>query len=268
MDLLGVTSHRLARERADLHLEPGETYVAGGTWLFSEPQPATTGLVDLTSLGWPPVEKRPDDGIRIGATCTIAQLLAWPWPPAVADLAGRCADALLMSFKVRHAATVGGNLCLALPAGAMTALLAALDGQVLIWSADGGERREPVTHFVRSPGVTSLSPGEVVRAIDIPAPALGAGYVLRRIALTPYGRTSAMVIARRQGDGVVLTVTGSTPRPLVFEVGTVEQARTVIGTVQEWYADAHGATDWRAAMTERLAADAAAESLRDPGRES
>ena len=36
-----------------------------------------------------------------------------------ADLARRCAEALLMSFKVQHVATVGGNLCLALPAGAM-----------------------------------------------------------------------------------------------------------------------------------------------------
>ena len=32
---------------------PGYAWLAGGTWLFSEPQPATDTLIDLESLRWP-----------------------------------------------------------------------------------------------------------------------------------------------------------------------------------------------------------------------
>ncbi len=76
MDINTVTSFRTARTRADLVLAPGEVFMAGGTWLMSEPQPGTTGFIDLTTLGWPDLEVT-DAGLRIGATCTIAHLVAW-----------------------------------------------------------------------------------------------------------------------------------------------------------------------------------------------
>src|SRR5215813_8579432 len=34
----------------------GFAWLAGGTWLFSEPQPATDTLIDLGNLGWPAIE--------------------------------------------------------------------------------------------------------------------------------------------------------------------------------------------------------------------
>ena len=170
MDLVTVTSHRAARGREDLALAPGETLLAGGTWLFSEPQPEVSGLVDLTTLGWPDWESLPGV-LRIGATCTVSRVLDAPWGPA-AGLVRPCADSFLMSWKVQHVATVGGNLCLALPAGAMISLTAALDATVVIWTPDGGERREPVVDFVTGAGTTTLAPGEVLRAIDVPTAAL------------------------------------------------------------------------------------------------
>ena len=38
MDLDTIGTYRYARRRADLVLEPGERFLGGGTWLFSEPQ--------------------------------------------------------------------------------------------------------------------------------------------------------------------------------------------------------------------------------------
>ncbi len=32
---------------------PGDAWLAGGTWLFSEPQPGLRRLLDLNSLDWP-----------------------------------------------------------------------------------------------------------------------------------------------------------------------------------------------------------------------
>jgi len=263
MDLAWVESHRFASDRGSLALRPGERLLAGGTWLFSEPQPAVTGLVDLTALGWAPWEPLPDGGLRLAATCTVAQVQQAPWPAPA--LARQCADALLMSFKVQAAATVGGNLCLALPAGAMIALTASLAGEVVIWTPDGGERRTPVTEFVRGPELVDLLPGEVVRAVDLPARTLARPTALRRTSLTPHGRTAALVVGRREPDALVLTLTGSVPRPVVVTLpaGSPEQAvRAAVaaaGAEAGWYADPHGAPDWRAAQTGRLAAEVCAE---------
>ncbi|GAB2876212.1 FAD binding domain-containing protein [Nocardioides pacificus] len=278
MDLGTVTSLRPARSRADLVLAPGETLLAGGTWLFSEPQPLTTGLVDLTALGWPAWEHvGAGEGrrLRVAATCTIEQLLAVP--PVVLGPASRivreCAEALLMSFKVQHTATVGGNLCLALPAGSMISLMTALDAEVVVWTPHGGERREPVATFVTGPGRTTLAPGEVLRAVDVPAASLDPRRTLRtafrKIALSPIGRSSAVVTGRLTSRGDIhLVVTASTERPLRLADPGLRPGQSLeavlaelLSTVDCWFDDPHGPRDWRRAVTATLAVEVCEELL-------
>ncbi|MCD9196843.1 FAD binding domain-containing protein [Aeromicrobium wangtongii] len=258
MDLSSITSMRAARSRDDLALAPGESLLAGGSWLFSEPQSATSGLVDLTTMGWEPWCIGPA-GLSIAATCTIAELLE---PPAPADwtaapLFRQCAEAFLMSFKIWNTATVGGNLCLALPAGAMISLATALDASCVVWTPDGGERHEPVSSFVRGAGRTSLAEGEVLRSVELPIGALQGRTAFRTIALTPLGRSSAVVIGRLDPDErLTLAVTAATTRPHVFRFGhppTDDEVQDALRTIEDWYSDAHGAPDWRAAMTHQLA---------------
>ncbi|MEO9324276.1 FAD binding domain-containing protein [Nocardioides sp. C4-1] len=251
MDLSTVTSFRSARSRDDLALAPGEAWLGGGTWLMSDPQPATSGLVDLTTLDWAPWEAV-DGGLRIAATCTIEQVVEAPWPEHVRDVVRECADALLMSFKVQQVATVGGNVCLALPAGAMTALMVALDADVVVWTPDGGERRQSVASFVTGVRSTTLAPGEVVRAFEVASTALASRLAFRRLALHRLGRSSALVVGRSTDAGPVVTVTASTPRPYV-----VSSVSDLAGL--DWYADAHGAADWRAAVTRLLVGQVLAE---------
>ncbi|MQA34313.1 FAD binding domain-containing protein [Modestobacter roseus] len=263
MDLAWVESHRNATDRGSLALAPGEHLLAGGTWLFSVSTPEVTGLVDLTTAGWPPWEPLPDGGLRLAATCTVAQARQAPWPDPV--LAGQCADALLMSSKVAAAATVGGNICLGLPAGAMTALTAALDGEAVLWTPDGGERRTPVAAFVTGAQTVDLRPGEVLRAVDLPGAALRAPTAFGRASLTSHGRSAALVIGRRDPDAVVLTLTAAVPRPVVLTLPPEPDERAVRDAVADagaavgWYADVHGAPDWRAAQTARLAVEVCAE---------
>src|ERR1700712_4215694 len=123
--------------------------MGGGTWLFSEPQLDTTGLVDLTTMSWPTIEYL-DDGLRIGATCSIAELAKLPPRPGwnAHPLFFQSATALLASFKIWNVATVGGNICRSFAAGAMVSLCAALDGVALILTPDGGEDRSPVVEMV------------------------------------------------------------------------------------------------------------------------
>jgi CO/xanthine dehydrogenase FAD-binding subunit len=264
MDLVAVESVRVARERADLRLAPGEVPLAGGTWLFSEPQPGTTGLVDLAGMGWPALTELADGGLSIAATCPIGALHEMPsaglaHSSAVADLFSACADALLMSWKIQNVATVGGNLCMALPAGAMISLTAALDGVAVIWTPDDGERREPVAEFVHGVQSTSLAPGEVLRAVELPGAALTARVAMRRISLAHLGRSAALVIGRRDADGgFVATVSAATTRPHVLRFTTLPDRAALasaVDAIDDWYDDVHGAPDWRHAMTRRFAAE-------------
>lgn len=266
MDLIEVDSMRVPTSRVELALADGEALLGGGTWLFSEPQPGIRGLVDLTALGWAPVTDSADGGLEVAATCTLAQLRdAAPRFGAAAPVVTACVDALLGSWKIHNVATVGGNICLALPAGPMTSLAAGLGATALIWSPDGTERRVPVAGFVTGVRSTVLRAGEVLRAVEFPAPPDWVSH--RRASLAPLGRSAALVLARRSADharavGFTLTVTASTPAPRVFGFPRVPDAAELAAAIEtcDWYEDAHGAADWRRAMTLRFAEELRAEA--------
>lgn len=259
MDLPALTEVRLPQTRAELALSATVVPLAGGTWLFSEPQPGLTGLVDLAALGWKPWTRRDDGGLSVAATCTIAQLVAIPASAAwrAVPLFRPCAESLLQSFKVWNTATVGGNICTALAAGAMVGLGGALDAVLVIWMPGGGERRERVADFVLAQRSTTLREGEVVRSIEFSPTALDAATAFRRIALSPLGRAGTVLAARRDVDGsFVLCVTGGTTRPEVVRFAFVPSAvelADAVAAIPSWFTDAHGAADWRRAVSMLLA---------------
>ncbi len=239
MDLITVRDVRVPRTRDDLVFGDGERPLGGGTWLYSEPQPGLTGLVDLMALGWPPITVV-DDGLEIAATCTLAELLAFT-PPAewtAWPLVAQCVNSLLASFKIFNLATVGGNICTSLPAGALTALLVGLGGTAQIWGTP--DRTVPVIDFVTGNRTNVLGHGEVLRSLHIPLSSLTARTGFRRIALSPLGRTGTLVTARTTPDGLEFGITGGTLRP-----------QSSVDT-DDWFTDAHGAADWRRAMSRRF----------------
>ncbi|MGF3022432.1 FAD binding domain-containing protein [Methylobacterium aquaticum] len=268
MDLNSIATVVAPRSRAALPAwHPGDAWLAGGTWLFSEPQEGVSRLVDLPSLGWAPYAVT-EQGLAIAATCTIATLdrIALPVAWTAAPLIGQCCRALLGSFKIWNAATVGGNLCLALPAGPMIALAVALDGAGLIWTPDGGERSLPIRDLVRGPQATALAPGEILRRIDLPAAALRRRTAFRRLSLSPNGRSGALVIATLDPSGAfALTVTAATPRPVKIDLPGLPEAGALAAVLAAaipdglWYDDVHGAPDWRRHVTGILAEEARAE---------
>jgi CO/xanthine dehydrogenase FAD-binding subunit len=260
MDLIGVREVRMAVRRGDLVFAPDEIPLGGGTWLFSEEQPGLGGLVDLTGMGWEPLVEQPDGGLTIAATCTLAELRAIPPREgrAAHPLFATAVDALLGSWKIHRFATVGGNVCLALPAGPMTSLTAALDGVGVIWMPDGGERRVPIVSLVTGVCETVLAHGEVLRAVELPAAALSARVAHRRISLAHLGRSAAFVIGRMEARGTfVVTITAATPRPYQLRFpglpSAEELADGINDLVRDWYDDPHGAPDWRRAMSLRFA---------------
>jgi CO/xanthine dehydrogenase FAD-binding subunit len=253
----------------------GDAWLGGGTWLFSQPQPRLRRLLDLHAFGWPPLTET-DDGLAIAATCTLAQLARWrparPSRAPAAELARQCCDALLGSFKVQNVATVGGNICLSLPAGPMTSLTAALDGVAAIDRPDGTVRRLAVADLVTGDGSNALAPGELLTRVDLPAAALTGRAAFRQVSLSAVGRSAVLVIARRSPDSdgadgaegeTVVTVTAATPRPLQLRLAGRPSAADALDALHaarpRYLDDVHGAAPWRAAMTRRCVAEVIAE---------
>jgi len=172
-----------------------DAWLAGGTWLFSEPQPGVHRLIDLEGLRWQSLQVH-EPGLSIAATCKSSQLYSLAAPPEwrAAPLIRQCCQSLLASFKIWNTATVGGNICLSLPAGAMISLTAALEGVCNVWQSDGGERAVGVLDFVTGVNQNVLGPGDLLRSIDLPASALQKRTSFRRMSLTHMGRSSVLLI--------------------------------------------------------------------------
>jgi len=262
MDLNTIRSVARPQSRAELPIwTAGDAWLAGGTWLFSEPQVQLTRLVDLTDLKWPALTIT-EGGLSIAATCTIAELDSLACPPEwlAAPLFDQCCRAFLASFKIWKTATVGGNLCMSLPAGPMISLTAALDGVCTIWQADGGERKVSVADFVTGNQRNVMAPGDLLRQIDIPLTALKRRSAFRQISLTPVGRSAALLIGSVASVGAfLLTVTASTRRPVRLsfaKMPTADELREAIFlriTDDRYHDDVHGKPEWRKHMTLRLA---------------
>ena len=251
----------------------GDAFLAGGSWLFSQPQPDVRRLLDLHAFDWPPLVES-DAGLELAATCTLATLSAWRPPPGwpAGALARRCCEALLGSFKVQNTATVGGNICLALPAGPMTSLAASLGGVATLWSPDGTARSLPVVELVTGVQRTALRPGELLRSVLLPAASLAGRTAMRQYSLSELGRSAALLIGLRVPSGeIVLTVTASTPRPVQVTVqpatsDTVDDVvagavAAVEAAVPAWHDDVHGDPAWRAALTRTMVAEVVRELL-------
>ena len=270
MDLNTITAVAHPQTRAQLPVwTPGDAWLAGGTWLFSEPQVQLTRLIDLTDLKWPALTIT-ENHLSLAATCTISQLdaLACPTDWLAAPLISQCCRAFLASFKIWKTATVGGNLCMSLPAGPMISLTSALDGVCTIWKATGGEQKIPVVDFVTGNQRNRLTAGDLLRQIDIPIAALKRRSAFRQISLAPVGRSAALLIGSLDADSALtLTVTASTVRPIRLLFPKAPDASALRAAISEeitddlYHTDIHGKPLWRKHMTLRLAEEIRGELL-------
>ena len=268
MDLNTITEVAHPQTRAQLPVwMAGDAWLAGGTWLFSEPQAHLSRLIDLADFKWPALTIGAT-GLSIAATCTVAQLDAFACPPEwiASPLINQCCRAFLASFKIWKTATVGGNLCMSLPAGPMIALTAALDGVCTVWKADGGEYRIDAAGFVTGNQRNVLASGDLLRSIDIPVAALKQRVAFRQISLTPVGRSAALLIGSIDAEGALkLTVTASTVRPIQLSFVRIPQADGMRDVILQripdllYHDDVHGKPAWRKHMTLRLAEEIRAE---------
>ncbi|MFL6351026.1 MAG: FAD binding domain-containing protein [Bryobacteraceae bacterium] len=247
-------------------------WLAGGTWLFSEPQPTTDTLIDLERLGWPPTMVSAD-GLDIAATCRIVDLyrLQCPSEWTASPLLRECCNALLASFKVWNTATVGGNICMSLPAGAMSSLVVALEGRLTLWPRSGTPRIVPAVDFITGNHQNVLAPGELLRSIFLPGAALSKRYAVRRASLVKLGRSAALLIGTRGTDNrLLITITAATPRPVQLAFAGIPSAdelrRAIDVAIPEhgYFDDVNGRPEYRRHLTYYFAEQIRAE-LAQPG---
>jgi CO/xanthine dehydrogenase FAD-binding subunit len=246
----------------------GYAWLAGGTWLFSEPQVATDTLIDLDRLDWTPLTATPA-GLEIAATCRIADLHAFTGPAdwRAVPLFRDCIDAFLMSFKIWNAATVGGNICMSLPAGAMISLTAALEGVCTLWPRNGKPREVTVVDFVTGNHQNVLHKGELLRSIRLPAAALAKRHAMRQVSLTKLGRSAALIVGTvgDAGADFLLTITASTPRPVQLRFAKVPGADELQRVIDQrlplatYFDDVHGSAPYKQHVTRYLAEQIRAE---------
>jgi carbon-monoxide dehydrogenase medium subunit len=152
----------------------GARVIAGGTDLLVTKPSDIESLVDIKELGLSYI--RGDDGIKIGATTSFTDLLGsqllehYPYR-VLSDAAGE-----LGHHNLRHIATLGGNICNAVPSADAPVVLIALDAEAVIHGPTG-ERTVRLEGFFRFVRETVLKEGEFLKEIVIPAqPEAGASF--------------------------------------------------------------------------------------------
>jgi aerobic carbon-monoxide dehydrogenase medium subunit len=144
--------------------------IAGGTDLMLQIRLHTVRpeyVIDITRIsGLDSVAFDDPQGLRLGALTTIRTLetsveLRKRYP-IISQAASQ-----LGSVAIRNVATVGGNLCNALPSAETSQVLVALSAQVRTIGASG-ERILPLEDFFTGVGQTILQPDELLLEILVP----------------------------------------------------------------------------------------------------
>jgi carbon-monoxide dehydrogenase medium subunit len=113
-------------------------------------------------------------GLKIGALTTLAQLLS---SDVVRKHYVPLWDAVdvMASPQIRSLATIGGNLCSAVPSADTAPPLLALDASVEVVSHSGKKRIIPLNEFFIGPKQTALAPKEILTHILIPKMGASSG---------------------------------------------------------------------------------------------
>jgi CO/xanthine dehydrogenase FAD-binding subunit len=114
--------------------------------------------------------------IRIGALTTITELLNSALVRERFYALWQACDHFA-SDQLRNAATIGGNICNASPAGDTLVPLLALDAKVVLAGKPNGAlatRAMPLADFFVGPGRTKRAATELVSAVELPLPPAGS----------------------------------------------------------------------------------------------
>ncbi len=200
---------------------PDARLLAGGTDLIIRLRDGSIRprvVVDLKRIAELDGEIREDDGhLTIGARTVMTDIAADERIrrdfQALAEAA-----AVVGAVQIRNRATLAGNQCNASPA-ADTAPALLVYGARVIATGPAGTRRIPIDEFFVRSGITTLAPGELVSAIELPRPTRRRGSVhVRRTRRRGHDLASVTLACAVLADGVTRLAYGSLgPRPVLVD---------------------------------------------------
>jgi CO/xanthine dehydrogenase FAD-binding subunit len=192
-----------------------------------------------------------DGGLWLGALTTHDDLatnaLIQQRFAALADAA-----AIVGSFATRHVGTIGGNIVNASPAAETVGPLICF-GAIAVLRSATGERRVPVADVATGPGRTALQPGELLAAVEIPAPAAGTASCYarleyrRQMEIAVVGATAVVTVAQGRITDARVAITALAPT--IRRVADAEQA---LNGSDAGRAAAEGAADAAAAASKPI----------------
>jgi carbon-monoxide dehydrogenase medium subunit len=166
---------------------------AGGTDLLvamKKREKVPDHLVNLKGIAeMKGIHSEGNEGIRIGGLTTLAELER---STLVKERLQPLWDAVnvMASPQIRTLATVGGNICSAMPSADTAPPLIALGASLKIVGPQG-ERTLPAEDFFKGPGESDLKPAEILIQVLIPAGSLKRGGAYLKLM-----RRSAMDLAQ------------------------------------------------------------------------
>ncbi len=203
-----------------LATHPAARVVAGGTDMLVELgrhlRPANS-LIDISRVTGLRYVRQEGEEIVLGALATHNDVISSTLCVAGAlPLAQACIE--VGAPQIRARATVAGNLVTASPANDTITALVALDAAVTL-VGQAGERTLPLRDFYLGVRRTALAPGELLRAIRVPAPGPRRRGIFLKLGLRRAQAISVVNVA------VVLTFDSDRPDAPVAE------ARVALGCV-------------------------------------
>ena len=188
--------------------------IAGGTDLLVDMKKGKVEPKHLVSLAKiPGLSHITEDrgGLRIGAMTTFQKLieskLIREKYPVLFEAAQAGAGA-----QLRNMATIGGNICNALPSADTPPAFVALDAKVKI-VGKGGERFLPLEDFIAGVRKTALESDELLTEVSVPSPPARSGTAFLKLSRTADDLATLNVAAR-------VTLEGN---------GSCKEARVVVG---------------------------------------
>ena len=257
------TPHSLD-EAAEILRAGNVTVLAGGTDVMPQSRIGKLKLqpVLMSLRGVPELKGIREEGgvVRLGALVTISELLENTLVRERLKVLWQACDHFA-SDQIRNAATVGGNLCNASPAGDTLVPLLALDARAVLASKPNGklhQRRVPLAEFFTGPGRTVRTGAELLAAVEVPLPPKGAVGEFYKHGTRPGLDISAIAIAfaaRRDGKalrdvrvafGAVAPTPIRAPRTEAALEGRVPDEQTLEAAASAALGEVHPISDLRA----------------------
>jgi len=203
-------------EAIELLLQYGDggKIIAGGTDILITKDPQTRALIDIAGLNLNFI-KSDNQGLKIGPATVFADIATSPVvnkkPYHILAEAAR----EMGTPQIRNLATIGGNICNALPSADSTPALLALDATLII-TGPGGKRSLVITDFFKDVRENALTEGELLTEIQLPGLPTNTEAVFVK-----KGRVAAADLAIVNAAVRLTTDAGNTCRDVRIALGAV-----------------------------------------------